>query len=92
MSFDNDRHGLTRSAKRRAYHRNYMDTSDGMRPGGHSRKMTDEQVAEARRMLGPGFQTKHAVAKHFGVKPETLNAALKRPRPATGTTTAEAAR
>lgn len=57
---------------------NAKHTSDG-RFSGRYPKLTDEQVAEARRMLS-AFKSKVDIARHFGVAPDTLNRALKRTR------------
>lgn len=65
--------------RRKAWRRRYTATSDGVTPGGRgNRKMTDDDVGEARKMLGPGFKTQREVAHHFGVSISTLRKALAR--------------
>lgn len=55
-----------------AYNRNYQNTSNGKHVG-----LTDEQVAEAKRMRA-AFKTNREIATHFGVSLDTLRKAMKR--------------
>jgi DNA invertase Pin-like site-specific DNA recombinase len=68
--------GLDDRCAKHRYQAHAQRTSDGRMTGGEF-KLTDEEIAEARRMRA-AFKTNREIATHFGVSPVTLQRALAR--------------
>lgn len=56
-------------------------TSDGVNPGGGQRKLTDDDVAEMRRMWSQ-FKSQREIAAHFRVSTNTVRKYLRQSRSA----------
>lgn len=59
------------------HYRQHRSTSDGVRPGGRKRKLTDEQVSAIRKRSA-AFATTQEIAAEFGVTTNVVRDVLKR--------------